>query len=86
MAITGFEYVFSDQITLFKVTNVISQPASELIIPYSELWYLLCNCSQGVVTKGHWVNIGSGNYLVPSGTKPLPEPILTEISVAIWRH
>ena len=24
-----------------------------------------------------WVNIGSGNGLVPDGTKPLPEPILT---------
>ena len=24
-----------------------------------------------------WVNIGSGNGLVPSGTKPLPEPMLT---------
>ena len=24
--------------------------------------------------------------LVPSGTKPLPEPMLTQISVAIWRH
>ena len=25
-----------------------------------------------------WVNIGSGNGLLPDGTKPLPEPILTE--------
>ena len=24
-----------------------------------------------------WVNIGSGNGLLPDGTKPLPEPILT---------
>ena len=24
-----------------------------------------------------WVNIGSGNGLVPSSTKPLPEPMLT---------
>ena len=32
------------------------------------------------------VNIGSGNGLVPSGNKPLPEPILTQIFVAIWRH
>ena len=24
-----------------------------------------------------WVNIGSGNDLLPEGTKPLPEPILT---------
>ena len=24
-----------------------------------------------------WVNIGSGNGLLPNGTKPLPEPSLT---------
>ena len=24
-----------------------------------------------------WVNIGSGNDLLPNGTKPLPEPMLT---------
>ena len=29
------------------------------------------------------VNIGSGNGLVPSGNKPLPEPMLTQISVAM---
>ena len=36
----------------------------------------------------HWwlVNIGSGNGLVPSGNKPLPEPKLTHIYVAIWHH
>ena len=33
-----------------------------------------------------YVNIGSGNGLVPSGNKPLPEPMLTQISVSIWRH
>ena len=33
-----------------------------------------------------WVNIGSGNGLVPSGTKPLPEPLLTKISDTIWCH
>ena len=29
------------------------------------------------------VNIGSGNGLVPPGNKPLPEPVLTQIYVAI---
>ena len=29
------------------------------------------------------VNIGSGNGLVPSGNKPLPESMLTQISVAM---
>ena len=40
------------------------------------------------LTGLHWwsVNIGSGNGLVPSGNKPLPEPVLTKISNAIWRH
>ena len=33
------------------------------------------------VTRPYWwsVNIGSGNGLVPSGNKPLPEPMLTQI-------
>ena len=26
-----------------------------------------------------WVNIGSGNDLLPDGTKPLPEPIVTDL-------
>ena len=31
-------------------------------------------------------NIGLGNGLVPSGNNPLPEPMLTQIFVAKWRH
>ena len=34
-------------------------------------------CTQGSIWK--YVNIGSGNGLMLSGTKPLPEPILTNI-------
>ena len=30
--------------------------------------------------------IGLGNGLVPLGNKPLPEPMLTQIYVAIWRQ
>ena len=30
--------------------------------------------------------IGSGDGLVPKGNKPLPEPMLTGIYVATWRH
>ena len=30
------------------------------------------------MTTEIWVNIGSGNGLVPDGTKPLPEPMLTD--------
>ena len=32
------------------------------------------------------VNIDSGNGLVPSGNKPLPEPMLTQFLVALWRR
>ena len=31
------------------------------------------------------LNIGSANALVPSGNKPLPEPVLTQIYVSIWQ-
>ena len=50
--------------------------------------YFMWNCPQVNATRPDWwqVNIGSGNGLVPSGKKPLPEPMLTQISVAIWRH
>ena len=43
------------------------------------LKYFLWNCYQMNGTIPHWsfVNIGSGNGLVPSGNKPLPEPVLT---------
>ena len=33
------------------------------------------------MATGIWVNIGSGNGLWPDGTKPLPEPMLTDQSV-----
>ena len=44
--------------------------------------------SQMNVAGPYWweVNIGSGNGLVPSGNKPLPEPMLTQIYVATWCH
>ena len=41
------------------------------------------------VTQPYWwyVNIGSGNNLVPSGNMPLPEPMLIQIYAAIYlRH
>ena len=39
----------------------------------------------GTIPK-HWVNIGSCNGLLLSGNKPLPDPMLTQIYGAIWRH
>ena len=38
-----------------------------------------------MVTK-IWVDIGLGNGLVPDGTKPLPEPMLTYQWVLWWSH
>ena len=39
-------------------------------------------------TEPHWwlVSIGSGNGSVPDGTKPLPEPVLTEDFDAVWYY
>ena len=44
--------------------------------------------AQVIVTGPYWwkVKTDSGNALVPSGNKPLPEPMLTQIYVAIWHH
>ena len=61
------------------VTSVVGVPSTHLVsvkFPSGEwkksyLWWL--------------INI-SGNGLVPSGSKPLPEPMLTKLFGAIWRH
>ena len=62
----GFDYSL-------KLVN--SKLISKINISSIFLW----NCYQVNATKPHWslVNIGSGNGLVPSGNKPLPEPMLT---------
>ena len=43
-----------------------------------------------VLWKGNWGNhniaVGSGNGLVPSANKPLPEPMLTHMFVTMWCH
>ena len=46
------------------------------------------NFSQMNAREQLWwqVNIDSGNGLVPSGNKPLPDPMLTQIYVTIWCH
>ena len=57
---------------------------------FSDWWlrHLLWNCPNMNATGLHWlsVNICSGNGLVLSGNKPLPEAMLTQISDAIWCH
>ena len=45
---------------------IMSEIKPELIVA---LWY--CTMTQ------IWINIGSGNDLLPNGIKPLPEPMLT---------
>ena len=52
------------------------------------LGYFLWYCPQVNAARPYWwlVNIGSGNGMVPSGSKPLPEPMLTRIYVNTWRH
>ena len=48
----------------------------------------LRNCPHVTITKPRWWlgSIDSGNSLVSSGNKPLSEPMMTQISVTIWRH
>ena len=52
------------------------------------LGHFLWNCPQVKATRPFWwlINIGSGNGLMPSGNKPLPEPMLSLMSATIWRH
>ena len=55
---------------------------SNFQMDFSDWWlrHLLWNCPNMNVTGLHWwsVNIGWGNGWVPSGNKPLPEPMLTQ--------
>ena len=51
------------------------------------IWYVLDNifpCSE--CHWALWVNTASDNGLVLPGNKPLPEPMLTQIYVTIWRQ
>ena len=67
---------------LFQMCKFQTQPGDR----YHE--YPSKQCPTIKASESHWwlVNIGSGNGLVPSGNKPLPEPMLTPIYVAIWHH
>ena len=50
-------------------------------------WDISCEIALIWMSLDWWyVNIGSGNGLVPSGSKPLPELMMTQISIAIWCH
>ena len=66
----------------FQISNIKAN--------FTDWWlrYFWWNCPQLIVTGYHWwyVNIGSGNGLVPSGSRPLPKLMLTQFYVTIWRH
>ena len=61
-----------------QLSNPSDLPCFLLSMPYLQWWFSLTHC--GLLTPyvdKIWVNIGSGNGLLPDGTKPLPEPMLT---------
>ena len=68
---------------LYHLERIIFKPISGLNILIA-----LSICPRVNITRHCWwlVCIGSGNGLVPTGNKPLPEPMLTQNYVAIWRH
>ena len=47
-------------------------------LPFHSLW------PSDAIWLHIWVNIGSGNGLLPDGIKPLPEPMLTIIQGVLW--
>ena len=43
-----------------------------------DIWSISCEISlRWMLHPTDEVNVGSGNGLVPSGNKPIPEPVLT---------
>ena len=73
--------------THWPLGNLIEFNINNFQDDFSDWWlrYLIWNWPQMNATKPHWwlVNIGSGNGLMSSGNKPLPEPTLTQICVVI---
>ena len=59
---------------IFKLVFVINAEVSLLKLPSDECHWILWMINQ------HWFRYG----LVPSGNKPLPEPMLTQIYDTIW--
>ena len=54
-------------ISCFYVSSQFSMSQFNSLAPGDAIWWQI------------WVNIGSGNGLLPDGTKPLPEPVLTKV-------
>ena len=54
-------------------------------------WWKFCQNDISCEMAFRWmsvylINLGSGNDLMPSSNKPLPEPMMTQISVGIWHR
>ena len=75
---TSYKYTSQTTRTLGSISNIHGCEDLEKDIPVC----LKYPCNLVVVFMWHhmaiynWVNIGSGNGLLPGGTKPLPEPVL----------
>ena len=69
-----------------NIELAISKLISRMDIGYLE--HNQVNCHQVNATKPHWwlVNIGSGNGLVASCSKPLPKPMLSKFYDTTWHH
>ena len=92
MPITDITILMSN---LYVLTHWHQRDMAIILIQSFSNWYqgwihmsISCETAAGNVTWAHWwlVNIDSGNGLWPSGNKPLPEPMLTQIYHAIWHH
>ena len=63
------------------VTPTPYQPVTSMARQYN--WF---KWSPPIITNSCLINIGSDKALVPSGNKPLPEPVLTQIYVTTCCH
>ena len=74
----------------FKIIKILQKYIPFIILTWNLYWVCILNdfvlwlimsrnCYQVNATTHHWslLNIGSGNGLVPSVSKPFPEPMLT---------
>ena len=77
-----FQGLHYSNVTL--MSTLVRSAIKTLPWDYRNLEHFQWKCPQMNATRLHWwlvntVNTGSGNGLVPSGNKPLPEPMLTQI-------
>ena len=51
---------------------------------FNKYMFMIGSCGTIIIMIGQ--HFGAGNSLVPGGTKPLPDPMLTQSSDATWHH